>query len=71
MSTMQVDFDNLLLTPDKPIVRALIRKKELLEAGDAAHRDIRPLLIILGGGMCSVAGGCRVCAQSPWFEPDL
>jgi len=59
---MQVELEKLLLVPDKPIVRALMQKKELLESGDPTHQNIRPLLIILGDGMRGVAGGCCVRA---------
>lgn len=56
---MPIDWDKLAITPDASIVAALKKKKELLEANDPSHSAIRPLLIILGGGMRGVAGGAR------------
>ena len=51
-----------LISPDSPLVKNLFRKKQLLEAGDPAHKEIRPLLIVMGGGMRGVSGGGAVTA---------
>lgn len=45
---------------DSKVVERLYLKKELLEAEDSAHKEIRPLLVILGGGMVGV-GGSAAC----------
>ena len=50
------------VTPNSTIVERLFEKKRLLEGGDARHEMIRPLLIVLGGGMRGVSGGGAVTA---------
>ncbi len=50
------------MNPTSKIVQNLFKKKELLESGDSAHTAIRPVLIVLGGGMRGVSGGGAACA---------
>lgn len=38
------------------LIENLLRKKALLEANDEAHKEIRPVLLILGGGMRGASG---------------
>ena len=59
---MAVNHTRIRVTPDSTIVERLFEKKRLLEAGDARHEMIRPLLIVLGGGMRGVSGGGAVTA---------
>lgn len=41
---------------DSKLIQNLIRKRDLLQQGDPRHTEIRPLLLILGGGMRGVSG---------------
>lgn len=44
------------LEEGSPLIQNLFQKRDLLSSGDDKHRDIRPVLIILDGGMRGIHG---------------